>query len=148
RRLVMRDAAPDALALGAPTGISGDWTLAGGFRTLQSPVGELDWWGSWSGSDANQGELVWSGVDVQAGAVLQFQLSTGPSAGGMNVLLRSETGEILDQVGISVAQNNWLPVEWRVETDVENADIVFSDAGSEWGQWMAVSDIRLQVAPQ
>lgn len=123
--------------------MEGGWTPAGGFQTLRAPPSGDIWWGSWSGSDANSGTLSWPAVDLQGVSAIQFLVARGPTTGRLYVSFNTADGTVIDQIPLQAVSQDWSWVKAPVPEGVDMADIQFIDAGTEWGEWLAVADVRL-----
>ncbi|MEO1028768.1 MAG: hypothetical protein AAFX02_06875 [Pseudomonadota bacterium] len=134
---------PQFVSIGSPNDGFENWPIEGGFHTLGPPPVEGFWWGSWAGSDANSGELVWRAMDISAPSTLRVWLATGPSSGGQSLVLRKSNGEVIDRFQFDTTNENWVEVEIDLPASSEPVDIAFVDNGVGWGQWSAVASVRL-----
>jgi hypothetical protein len=96
-------------------------------------------YGSWSGSDANTGSLRLGPVRAGRQSAIGIPLVTGPGNKGLSIrALNAKTGKViasLDPVPVHTAW--WV---WNIalpEPDL-SVEIVAEDAGTGYGQWMAV----------
>lgn len=117
------------------------WT-ANNLRPNQ-PFGEgpSDFYGSWSGSDANTGRITSSNFTAPRNACLILPVLQGPGAGGLSAgIVDADSGRVLASVPFQNAVKQW--TFWRLPFDApaERLRIVAEDQGKDWGEWLAVGN--------
>jgi hypothetical protein len=122
-----------------PIEVKGAWTKDGYYPAVGRPQVEGMVYGSWSGSDANTGSLRLGPVRAGRQSAIGIPLVTGPGNKGLSIrALNAKTGKViasLDPVPVHTAW--WV---WNIalpEPDL-SVEIVAEDAGTGYGQWMAV----------
>src|SRR5207248_1772671 len=96
---------------------------------------------SWSGADANFGELSSGAFASPASACIVLPVLHGPSVEGLAVsLLDADTGSVITTIPLRNIDMNWQ--FWRIYINPASKalKIVARDQGTGWGQWLAVSD--------
>jgi hypothetical protein len=133
-----------ASQVGAPIHISEwkadpAWTRNGFHPSLGTLNGEI-LYGSYSGSDANQGVLTSAPFAASGHTCVALPVAHGPSVGGQSVrLVESESGRTVGSIPLSETPGNWQ--FWAVELpSIDQLRIVAEDKGSQWGQWVAVGE--------
>ena len=104
----------------------------------QTPPGVA--YASWSGSDANQGQIVSSTFPSPANSCLTLPVLHGPKGGGLSVeVIDAETGQSIASAPIQDGDTRW--EFWRVPIfpAVHNLHVVARDNGKEWGEWLAIA---------
>lgn len=105
----------------------------------QVPPGPI--WGSWSGNDANRGQLVSSPFAAPANSCVILPILHGPKSGGLSVdLADADTGQTLATAPMQDEATRW--EYWRVPipTAVHHLRITARDEGKDWGEWVATAN--------
>lgn len=121
--------------------LSGGWTLNGQNPSAGAPSVAGAVYGSWSGSDANQGEITIGPFAAPAGR-FALPIVTGPSAGGQSITVKdAETGEVYIDFKPRV-RIQWSALVFTIPPAKASRPllVVAADHGSDWGQWMAVGE--------
>jgi hypothetical protein len=115
------------------------WTLNGFHPSVGTLSGEV-LYGSYSGSDANQGVLTSAPFDTVGHACIALPVAHGPSTDGQSVrLVEPVSGRIVESIPIGETTGRWQ--FWAVELHgIDKLRIVAEDHGSQWGQWVAVGE--------
>ena len=97
--------------------------------------------GSWAkGGDANVGTLSMSLLDPEGSTVIGIPVVTGPVNRGLSIVVRDHsTGADLARMDPPPVLTRWKL--WRVELPQNPKlviDVIATDRGSEWGQWLGV----------
>jgi hypothetical protein len=136
-----------ASRVGAPIHISEwkadpAWTL-NGFHPSVGTLGREVLYGSYSGSDANQGVLTSAPFTAGGQACIALPVAHGPSVGGQSVrLVESDSGKTVQSIPLSETSGTWQ--YWAVELQgVDKLRIVAEDRGRQFGQWVAVGEPHL-----
>jgi hypothetical protein len=126
--------------------IDGGWTSRGGFTGSPPAPSDAQWYGSWSGDDANTGSVRMPLAPLEPGRDIAVPFLTGPSTNGLAIRLVDVDGNaVLAQVdSLPVRDRAW--AAWRV-TIPEAARghrlaLVAEDTGGGWGQWLAIAAPR------
>ena len=131
-------------ALGPPiaanAALSGGWTADGYHPSVGAPTIAEKAFGSWSGADANQGEVAIGPFNAADGA-FAIALVTGPATAGLSIIVRDAlTNETY------LAFQPHMRQEWRGLRIVlppraagRPLMLIGRDAGAQYGQWLAIS---------
>jgi len=131
--------------LEAPAGsasfeVSGSWTRDGYFPNVGPPPGGGMAFGSWSGADSNTGILRMGPFHWDGRTGLTLPMVTGPGNAGISVQIRDvETKTVLAELTPAPVHATWWV--WRPTLPAGrplNVEIVANDAGTQFGQWLAV----------
>jgi hypothetical protein len=115
------------------------WTLKGFHPSVGTLAGEV-LYGSYSGSDANQGALTSAPFEPNGRDCIALPVAHGPSSGGQSVRL-VEDGSGKTVAAIPLGESSGLWQYWSI--DLQGTDklrIVAEDRGGQWGQWVAVGE--------
>ncbi len=130
-------------ALGEPIDgkvvFSGGWTPNGYHVSAGAPPFDGPAFGSWSGADANQGEVT-IGPFTAPDMVFALPFVSGPATGGQSIVVKdAETGEVYVRFKPAV-RTEWSALVLTLPPDKATRPLllVAADHGSEWGQWMAI----------
>ena len=115
------------------------WTRNGYHPSVGTLAGEI-LYGSYSGSDANQGTLTSAAFETGGRNCLALPVAHGPSTIGQSVrLANTENGRTVAAIPLAGANGNWQ--YWRIHVEgVRRLRIIAEDQGSQWGQWVAVGE--------
>jgi hypothetical protein len=115
------------------------WTRNGFHPSVGTLPGET-LYGSYSGSDTNQGSLISTAFETAGHACIAFAVAHGPSVGGQSVnVVNAGTGLTIESIPLSEAGGDWQ--FWAVEFQgTPELQIVAEDKGDQWGQWVAISE--------
>jgi len=115
------------------------WTLNGFHPSVGTLRGEV-LYGSYSGSDANQGVLTSAPFETGGHGCIALPVAHGPSIGGQSVrLVDPGSGRAVAFIPMRETTGKWQ--FWAVEVQgVDKLRIVAEDKGGEWGQWVAVGE--------
>lgn len=97
-------------------------------------------YGSWSGSDANRGQIISSTFVNPPNACVILPILHGPEGGGLSVeLIDSDTGQAIVSAPMQNGDTRW--EYWRVplSPSVHHLRVVARDQGDSWGEWLAVA---------
>ena len=143
---IARDVSILGAAIQARAALSGGWTVNGQHPSAGAfPVDGLVF-GSWSGADANQGELTLGPFVAPEGA-FALPFVSGPSTHGQSILVKdAETGEIYIRFK-PAARVQWSTLVLTIPPDKASRPLllVATDHGGDWGQWIAVGQPRAVV---
>jgi len=133
----------DASMAGAPIPISNwqtdpAWTRNGHHPSVGTPAGEV-LYGSYSGSDANQGTLTSAPFEAAGQACVVLPVAHGPSITGQSVrLVEDGSGKTVATIPLD-ANGFWQ--YWLIDLqEPAKLRIVAEDKGAQWGQWVAVGE--------
>lgn len=114
------------------------WTRNGFHPSVGTLPGEI-LYGSYSGSDRNQGALISTAFDTAGHACVALAVAHGPSVGGQSVnVVNAATGQTIESIPLSETGGKWQ--FWAIEFQGSpQLQIVAEDRGDQWGQWVAVS---------
>lgn len=95
---------------------------------------------AWAGDDRNTGTLTIGPIKVSQDTTLGIPLVTGPKTDGLSVEIREHgSGKAIQRLSFPVV-SAWVP--WEVKLPDQQVgtriDIVATDNGVAWGQWLAV----------
>jgi hypothetical protein len=94
---------------------------------------------SWAGGDQNAGSIRSLPVDVPAGHCIALPVLHGPSVGGLAAyIIDAATGKKILELPMQGADTVWRFWRFRLDNSVARFAIVVSDAGRQWGEWIAV----------
>jgi hypothetical protein len=115
------------------------WTRNGFHPSVGTLSGEA-LYGSYSGSDANQGSQVTAPFETAGHACIAFPVAHGPSVDGQSVrIIDAGTGKTLDSIPLRDSPGAWQ--FWAVEFQGSpRLQIVAEDKGSQWGQWVGIGE--------
>jgi hypothetical protein len=115
----------------------GGWQAAGAHGNPPDPFGRHDYRGSWAGSDATTGRLLWTiAVDGVDHIVLPYV--TGPTPGRQSVVVKdAETGKVLLEGKLPLSRDWRFPMVRR-PPQTRRILIEAVDAGTGWGEWHAL----------
>jgi hypothetical protein len=118
---------------------SGGWTMNGQNPSAGAPPVSGAIYGSWSGADANQGEITLGPFNAPGGTFV-LPIVTGPSSRGQAVTIKDAvTGEVYVDFR-PLARGAWRAL--RFTLPAEKADrpllVIVTDKGSDNGQWTAI----------
>ncbi len=121
------------------------WSANGVFPATGTPAPmgapPAQFFGSWAkGGDANVGTLRMSLLDPEGSSTIGIPVVTGPVTRGLSIVVRDHsTGADLARMDPPPVLTRWKL--WRVDLPPNPRlviDIVATDHGSDWGQWLAV----------
>jgi hypothetical protein len=120
--------------------IAGQWKEDGQWPGVGAPPSITRVYGSWAGDDRNTGALTIGPIKVSEGMILGIPLVTGPRTEGLFIEIREhESGKVVQRLSPPVV-SAW--VLWEVELPGQlvgsHIDIVGTDNGMAWGQWLAL----------
>ena len=97
-------------------------------------------YGSYSGSDANQGVLTSAPFETGPHGCIALPVAHGPSIGGQSVRpVDPGSGRTVASIPMRETTGKWQ--FWAVEVQgIDKLRIVADDKGGEWGQWVAVGE--------
>jgi hypothetical protein len=133
----------DANMVGAPVPISSwqadpGWTRNGHHPSIGTPPGQV-LYGSYSGSDANQGTLTSAPFEAAGQGCVVVPVAHGPSITGQSVRL-VEDGSGKTVATIPLDENGFWQY-WLIDLpEAAKLRIVAEDKGAQWGQWVAVGE--------
>ena len=131
---------PGPALTGGAVAIKGAWTPDGYHPDAGRAPVDGAVYGSWSGSDANVGSLRLGPYRIRQPAAIAIPLVTGPDSGGLSVqVLNTKTGKPIASLSPLPRHDKWW--SWNVALPPEpeaGIEIVAEDAGSAWGQWLAI----------
>jgi hypothetical protein len=134
----------DASRAGAAIHISGwkadpAWTLNGFHPSVGTLAGEI-LYGSYSGSDANQGVLTSAPFETNGQECIALPVAHGPSVVGQSVrLIEAGSGETVVTIPVGAMDGFWQ--DWFIDLQgTAKLRIVAEDKGGQWGQWVAVGE--------
>jgi hypothetical protein len=115
------------------------WTV-NGFHPSVGFLSSGTAYGSWSGSDANQGKIFSAPIPLAGHVCLAVPIAHGPSIDGQSVYLQdADTNRPLVYAPLEQKAGAWrywaVPLNWP---DTKQIRIAALDNGSAWGQWVAV----------
>jgi hypothetical protein len=117
------------------------WTLGGASLVANDFEGGRDFHGSWSGSDANTGQLTMT-VFVEGAGFLVLPYLTGPTAARQWIRVR-------DPASGAVLLEEWVPQSYawqfravRVPPGTRALVVEAVDEGDGWGEWQAIGRPR------
>jgi hypothetical protein len=115
------------------------WTR-NGFHPVVGTLSGETLYGSYSGSDANQGTLTSAPFTVVGHTCIALPVAHGPSVGGQSVrLVESESGKTVESMPLSDTPGSWQ--YWAIELQgIDSLRIIAEDRGSRWGQSVAVGE--------
>jgi hypothetical protein len=133
----------DASMAGAAISISSwqadpAWTRNGHHPSVGTLAGEI-LYGSYSGSDANQGGLTSAPFEAAGHDCVAIPVAHGPSITGQSVrLVKVESGKTVATIPMD-GSGFWQ--YWLVDLqEATKLRIVAEDKGAQWGQWVAVGE--------
>lgn len=117
------------------------WTraLPGRVEFGQVPPGEVN--ASWSGNDANEGDLISSSFVSPPNGCLTLPVLHGPKTGGLSVtVMDADTAQPVAKAPMQDGDTRW--EYWRVPVPatVRHLRVVASDKGKAWGEWVATAN--------
>ncbi len=114
------------------------WTRNGHHPSVGTPAGEV-LYGSYSGSDANQGTLTSAPFEAAGQDCVVLPVAHGPSITGQSVrLVEDGTGKTVATIPLDGA-GFWQ--YWLIDLQgPAKLRIVAEDKGAQWGQWVAVGE--------
>ena len=145
-----------AAAVGAPyDGVRFEagpgWTPNGTYPDIGPTPLPGPMYGSWSGSDANTGTLRIGPIAVtDATSSIAVPLVTGPVVRDLSLVLADKvTGQVLVKLAPPPGVQTWtvIEIDFPERPAGTELELVASDAGAGWGQWMAVGAPR-RVSPR
>jgi hypothetical protein len=96
-------------------------------------------YGSWSGSDRNTGQLRSSKFDAPVNGCIVLPVLHGPSVGGLSVEIRDlDTNGVLAVAPMQDADTEWRFWRFPLAPSVKHLRITAEDRGRDSGQWLAV----------
>ena len=120
---------------------SGGWTMNGQHPSVGAPPIPGLIYGSWSGADANQGEITIGPFNARRGTFV-LPIVTGPSTRGQAVTVKDATSGAVYLNFRPLARSGWMALHFTLPT--EKADrpllITVTDRGSDAGQWIAIGE--------
>jgi len=118
------------------------WTLNGFHPSVGTLRGEV-LYGSYSGSDANQGVLTSAPFTASGQTCIALPVAHGPSVDGQSVrLVESDSGKTVLSIPLRETSGTWQ--YWAIDLPgIDKLRIVAEDKGSQFGQWVAVGEPHL-----
>jgi len=115
------------------------WTLNGFHPSVGTLAGEI-LYGSYSGSDANQGTLTSAPFETGGRDCVALPVAHGPSTAGQSVrLVEAAGGTTVAPIPLDGTSGFWQ--YWSIDVQgVAKLRIVAQDEGAQWGQWVAVGE--------
>jgi hypothetical protein len=115
------------------------WTRNGFHPSVGTLPGEV-LYGSYSGSDANQGSQVSAPFETAGHGCIALAVAHGPSVEGQSVRVTdAASGKTLESIPLLDTPGAWQ--FWAVEfQDSPKLQIVAEDKGSQWGEWVAIGE--------
>ncbi len=118
-----------------------NWTPHGAYGEQSDPLIANQYFGSWSGADANKGKFRVKITNTMNSFVLPY--ITGPSAHDQSIIVTDEdTGAVIWNSGILEQTTKWKFLFIPVPEVSHKIIITAVDNGAEWGEWLAVSTPR------
>jgi hypothetical protein len=125
----------------AARALSGGWTSNGQHPSVGAPSVAGAVYGSWSGGDANQGEIN-IGPFTAPDGTFALPIVTGPSTGGQSITVKdADTDEIYIHFRPRV-RTQWGALVLTVPPEKASRRLllVAADHSGDWGQWMAIGE--------
>jgi hypothetical protein len=120
--------------------IKGSWTRDGYYPDVGHPPVDGVVYGSWSGKDSNAGSLHLGPIRFQQQSAIGIPLVTGPSNKGLSIkAVNTKTGKVIASLDPPPVHTAWWV--WNLALPPEpdaSIEIVAEDAGTGYGQWMAI----------
>jgi len=125
---------------GASVAIQGAWTPNGYYPDVGRPPAEGAVYGSWSGNDANVGKIRLGPYRIGQPIAIAMPVITGPSNGGLSIrVLNTKTGKAMASLNPIPQHDKWWVWNAALPPEPDSSiEIVAEDAGSAWGQWLAI----------
>lgn len=111
-------------------------TEQGAHRNTDIPEG-AEVWGSWGGADRFTGSGTWSLPASETPRKIGLTVITGPVPERQVILVRTPGGQDIAQ--FVPGEDGWQPVTIEIAPSEEDLELVVSDSGNEWGEWIAVT---------
>lgn len=117
------------------------WTERGAFPS-PAPFTPADYYGSWSGADANTGTLRMT-LRVNGQSEIALPYTTGPSGYGQSLRVSDkETGAEIWKMDPLQTSSQWTYVRIALPPNTREILVEAADNGAEWGEWHAVAPPR------
>ncbi len=115
------------------------WTVNGFHPSVGTLAGEI-LYGSYSGSDANQGTLTSAPFETGGQGCVALPVAHGPSTVGQSVrLIEAGSGKTVAAIPLGKTDGIWQ--YWSVDVSgTPKLRIIAEDQGNQWGQWVAVGE--------
>lgn len=118
------------------------WTERGAFP-LPAPFTPADFYGSWSGADANMGSLRMT-LRVNGQTEIALPYTTGPSGYGQSLRVSDkESGREIWKMDPLQTSSQWTYARIPLPPETREILVEATDNGAEWGQWHAVAPPRI-----
>lgn len=135
--------------LGAPVpmrapAIQGGWAIDGYALDVGIPPIKGDIYASWNGNDANTGTLQWQTAEAVSAESVIIPFATGPTPNMVEIRISDpRTGAVLAKLSNPVGAVRWKL--WKVDLRGYSGPLQIDavDAGTGWGEWIAVGQPHL-----
>ncbi len=116
----------------------GSWTLKGYYPAIGDLTNGIGW-GSWSGSDTNTGRI-FTTIDSGSRGCFVLAVGHGPSPENQKLTLSTLDGGTLAMFPELAGDGKWKYYEIAYNPTISPVKLVAEDAGTGFGQWLAVGE--------